>query len=224
MADAFLDAVERRRTYYSLSDASPISDARIQSLVERATQHAPSAYNVQSARVVLLLGERHKQAWRTVAESYASTVPPSNSGTQQQEQREADEQARQARRQRTEKFGSETYGSVVFLENREDIEAQYVQSPDFKESKAFDVWSENATGMLQFAVWTALEAEGLGASLQHHVSTYPAVGRALTEHLALPSSWQCTAMMPFGTPAGPPGRPGKEKPFKPIRDRVIIFK
>lgn len=136
MADAFLDAVERRRTYYSLSDASPIPNARIQSLVERATRHAPSAYNVQSARVVLLLGERHKQAWRIVAESYASTVPASASASasgtqeQEQEQREADEQARQARRQRTEKFGSETYGSIVFLENREDIEGQYVQSPE----------------------------------------------------------------------------------------------
>ena len=35
----------------------------------------------------------------------------------------------------------------------------------------FPVWSENSTGMLQHVIWTALAAEGLGASLQvcHHI-------------------------------------------------------
>lgn len=30
----------------------------------------------------------------------------------------------------------------------------------------FPVWSANTAGMVQLTVWTALEAEGLGASLQ----------------------------------------------------------
>lgn len=37
-------------------------------------------------------------------------------------------------------------------------------------ASVFPTWSENATGMLQFAVWTALSNEGLGCSLQ--VSTH----------------------------------------------------
>lgn len=32
----------------------------------------------------------------------------------------------------------------------------------------FPVWANQSNGMLQFAVWTALELEGLGASLQHY--------------------------------------------------------
>ena len=30
----------------------------------------------------------------------------------------------------------------------------------------FKIWDENAAGIIQYMVWTALEAEGLGASLQ----------------------------------------------------------
>lgn len=33
-------------------------------------------------------------------------------------------------------------------------------------AQAFPVWSQHQTGMLQYIVWTALEKEGLGASLQ----------------------------------------------------------
>lgn len=33
-------------------------------------------------------------------------------------------------------------------------------------AQAFPVWSLHQTGMLQYIVWTALEKEGLGASLQ----------------------------------------------------------
>lgn len=29
--------------------------------------------------------------------------------------------------------------------------------------------------------------------------------------------------MPFGKPAGPPGKPGHPKEFKPLEDRVKVF-
>lgn len=37
-------------------------------------------------------------------------------------------------------------------------------------AQAFPVWSENSAGILQHIVWTALVAEGHGASLQVCVS------------------------------------------------------
>lgn len=87
----------------------------------------------------------------------------------------------------------------------------------------FPVWSQNATGMLQFAVWTALEAEGLGASLQHHAAYADEIASSIQAQLDIPNSWKCTAMMPFGVPVGPPGAPGREKTFKPIAERVKVF-
>jgi hypothetical protein len=34
---------------------------------------------------------------------------------------------------------------------------------------------------------------------------------------------QNTAMLPFGDRAGPPGKPGHQKAFSPVEDRVKVF-
>lgn len=77
--------------------------------------------------------------------------------------------------------------------------------------------------MLQFVVWTALEAEGLGASLQHHGSYSPDIASGIQGAFDLPETWKCTALMPFGVPTGPPGMAGREKTFVPIEERVRVF-
>lgn len=87
----------------------------------------------------------------------------------------------------------------------------------------FPIWSENSTGMIQFAVWTALEAEGLGASLQHHAGYAPAIASGIAEAFNLPAAWKCTALMPFGVPTGPPGNAAREKTFLPLEERVKYF-
>lgn len=61
--DALFEAAEARRSLYTITKKSPISDARIQEIVEAAIKHAPSAFNVQSARAVLLLGAEHDKLW-----------------------------------------------------------------------------------------------------------------------------------------------------------------
>jgi uncharacterized protein len=53
------------------------------------------------------------------------------------------------------------YGSVAFFEDQASIQAFCDNMPAFTE--AFKTWSETSSGMHQFAVWTALEAEGFGA-------------------------------------------------------------
>ena len=57
------DSIKDRRTYYQLSNQSPISDAEIQKIIEHVAYWAPSPFNSQSARMVLLLGENHKKLW-----------------------------------------------------------------------------------------------------------------------------------------------------------------
>jgi predicted oxidoreductase (fatty acid repression mutant protein) len=63
MSDKFLDVVKDRKSLYTLTGNSPIPDSKIQEIVEFAVLHAPSTYNVQSARAVLLLGEQHAKLW-----------------------------------------------------------------------------------------------------------------------------------------------------------------
>ena len=54
-----LNSIRERRSIYSIAKKSPISDERIRELVSLAVMHTPSAFNMQSQRAVLLLGNHH---------------------------------------------------------------------------------------------------------------------------------------------------------------------
>lgn len=61
--DNLLAAVEQRCSCYSLTNKSPIPDSRILDIVNAAVKHAPSSFNVQSARAVVLLRQDHERLW-----------------------------------------------------------------------------------------------------------------------------------------------------------------
>jgi predicted oxidoreductase (fatty acid repression mutant protein) len=52
------------------------------------------------------------------------------------------------------------------------------------------VWEANAQGILQQNIWTALAAEGLGASLQHTLQVTPGAEEALRSVLDVPAEWK----------------------------------
>ena len=78
-------------------------------------------------------------------------------------------------------------------------------------------WAEQANGMLQFAIWTQLEAAGLGASLQHYT---PIIDKDVKDAFLIPSEWRLIAQMPFGKILAPAG----DTEFGKIDDRLKIFK
>lgn len=67
--------------------------------------------------------------------------------------------------------------------------------------------------MHQLVVWTALESEGLGASLQHY---NPLIDDEVKKEWNVPSNWKLIAQMPFGNPTMIP----REKEFQPLDERV----
>ena len=71
----FLQAVERRRTRYALTDRSPVSDDKIEEIISFSVKAAPSAFNSQGARLLVLFGVRHKEFWNLVRESLKAVVP-----------------------------------------------------------------------------------------------------------------------------------------------------
>ena len=48
MQKSFEEALKHRRTYYSISNQSPISDKEIERIVDFAVTNIPSAFNSQS--------------------------------------------------------------------------------------------------------------------------------------------------------------------------------
>lgn len=80
----------------------------------------------------------------------------------------------------------------------------------------FPHWGAQGLAMLQFALWTALETEGLGANLQHH---NPLIDDRVAETWQLPSSWKLDAQLVFG------GRSEKLEPKqkRPVEDKLKVF-
>lgn len=75
MARSFKEAIQHRRTHYGIGNNSPISDNEIHEIIKTAVTHVPSAFNSQSTRIVLLLGESHKKLWEIVKDTLRKIVP-----------------------------------------------------------------------------------------------------------------------------------------------------
>ncbi|MDH6352367.1 nitroreductase family protein [Brevibacillus sp. 1238] len=198
MSKDFFTAVKDRRTYYGISKEAVASDERIRELVEEAVKHTPSSFNSQSARVVVLLGEQHDKLWNLTKETLRKIVPAENFAPTEEKMNA---------------FGN-GYGTVLFFEDQSVVKGLQEKFTAYKDN--FPVWSEQSSGMLQFVVWTALETEGFGASLQHY---NPLINEEVQQTWNLPSEWKLIAQMPFGKPTAQPG----EKQFQPIEERVKFF-
>ncbi|MGZ0052142.1 nitroreductase family protein [Brevibacillus gelatini] len=198
MGKDFFTAVKDRRTYYGISKEAAVSDERIRELVEEAVKHTPSAFNSQSARVVVLLGEQHDKLWNITKETLRKIVPAENFASTEEKMNA---------------FGN-GYGTILFFEDQSVIKSLQEKFAAYKDN--FPIWSEQSSGMLQFVVWTALEIEGFGASLQHY---NPLIDEEVQKTWNLPSEWKLIAQMPFGKPTAQPG----EKQFQPLEERVKFF-
>ena len=71
-----LSAFADRKSVYALSNSSPISDARIIEVVSHCLKHNPSPFNVQSARLIAVLGTEHEKLWDLAAEVYEAAMGP----------------------------------------------------------------------------------------------------------------------------------------------------
>lgn len=199
MSHSFLESIKKRRSIYGISKETVISDDQLEKIVGEALLHTPSAFNSQSARVVLLLGEKHNKLWDMTEETLKAIVP-------------ADSFASTAEKMAGFRSG---YGTVLFFEDGAVIEGLQQQFEAYKDK--FPQWSEHSSGMLQFVVWTALELEGYGATLQHY---NPLIDEKVAKEWDIPASWSLIAQMPFGKPTVGPN----DKSYEPLEKRLKVFK
>ena len=74
MKNTFEEALEHRRSYYSIGSDSPVLDEEIVHIIREAVKNVPSAFNSQSTRIVLLLGDEHKKLWNIVKETLKARI------------------------------------------------------------------------------------------------------------------------------------------------------
>lgn len=199
MEKTLKDALEHRRSYYNITNSSPISDVEIEDILNFAITNTPSAFNSQSTRIVLLLGQNHKKFWDITKESLRKVVPESVFATTEI---------------RINAFAV-GYGTILYYEDQNVIKS--LQSNFNLYASNFPTWSEQTSAMHQLTIWTMLEEKGLGASLQHYNSL---INEEVSKEWSLPDSWKLIAQMPFGAPTAEPDK----KSIQPISERLFIFK
>ncbi|KAH7113249.1 Nitroreductase-like protein [Dendryphion nanum] len=195
---SFLQAVKDRRTIYALNKEAPIKDSEIVDIVKQVVLHVPSSFNSQSARLVVLLNEEHDKFWDATTEVLKAIVP-------------ADQFPSTEQKLQGFKAGK---GTVLFFED--PVPVQNLQKAFPLYAHHFPDWSEHTSAMHQFALWTALEAEGFGANLQHY---NPIVDRKAQETWNVPVEWKLRAQLVFGGKVAEAG----EKEFKPVEgERLFV--
>lgn len=199
MAKDFYTTLKERRSYYGISKEVKIPDERIKEIVEFAVKYTPSAFNSQSARLIVLSGEAHNKLWDITTETLRKVVG---------------DQDFSATQQKMDSFKA-GYGTVLFFEDEAVVKSLQEQFALYAEN--FPIWSNQASGMHQLVVWAGLEAEGLGASLQHY---NPLIDDEVKKEWSIPENWKLIAQMPFGNPTVTPG----EKEFRPLEERIKFFK
>ncbi|WP_059105600.1 nitroreductase family protein [Shouchella shacheensis] len=200
MSKDFFTAIEERRSIYALSKEQVASDERIQEIVEHAVKYVPSAFNSQSARIIVLINDEHDKFWNLTTEALKGVMGSDADFSSTQEKMNGFKSA---------------YGTILFFEDEDTVRGLQEAAPLYADN--FPVWSDQSSGMHQFAIWTALEIEGFGASLQHY---NPIVDEFVVREWNVPETWKLRAQMPFGKPMHQPG----EKEFKPLEERVKIYK
>lgn len=198
MKKDFYTAIADRRSYYGISKEPVISDQSIKELMEQALKHTPSAFNSQSARIVLLLGKNHDKLWDITKDILRGLLDP--------EQFPSTEEKLNSFRA--------GYGTVLFFEDSRVVESLQSQFPTYRDN--FPVWSQQSSGMLQYVVWTALELEGFGVSLQHYSEL---IESRVKSEWNITQEWKLIAQMPFGKPTADPA----EKQYQPTESRLLVL-
>lgn len=194
----FYEAIESRRSHYGINKEEVISDEKIKEIIEHAVQYTPSAFNSQTARVILLLDKHHTKLWDITKEALREIVPAERFAPTEE---------------KIDGFNS-GYGTVLFFEDHDIVEHLQEEFPTYKDN--FPIWSKESSGMHQFNIWTSLGLNGYGASLQHYNEL---IEKQIKEEWSIPEGWKIRAQMPFGKPTSQPG----EKEVKPLEDRVLVF-
>lgn len=185
MSAPFIKQLYARRTIYALSKNDfPISDETVVKVVQDVIAATPSSFNNQTNRAIVLFGASHDKLWSDFAYNGLKGILP--------------EEQFASTAEKLKGFAA-AYGTVLFFEDthiiREFEEKFAIFAPNFVP------WAEQSAGAAQINTWTALEAENVGANLQHYNEI---VREKVEAEFDVPSSWKLSAQLVFGTKVGEP--------------------
>jgi len=196
----FYKAMENRRSIHRLSKESLISQERLEEVVSNALKFAPTAFNGQEQRLVLLMDKKHDRFWELVKSALKAIVPAENFPESEA---------------RINGFSGGT-GTILLYQDTTVTKGLQDAFPMYKDN--FPIWALQATGMLKYILWTSLIQEGYGASIQHYTELVEA---EVNKELNIDPAWKMVGQLPFGKAAQ---SPDANKTFEPVEKRLIVFR
>lgn len=173
----YIDIIKQRRSVYDLHKHLPISENKLMRILEDVITESPTAFNMQSSHVIVLMDGQHKRLWNIVTKTLKDIVP---SNKFEPTQKKMD-------------MFSNAKGTILFFENTQIIEQLKLDYPLYKDQ--FDNFALRGMGILQGNIWNALAEVEIGASLQHY---NPLIDEAVKEEWDVPEHYQLSAQMVFG--------------------------
>jgi len=165
-----IDNLKQRRTYYNLNKTLPVSKSEVKKVIEDITELIPDAFNMKSARVLVVMDKKQDELWDRIFDTFEGKVP----------------------REKIDGFKAAA-GTILYFYDEEVVGALQEKFPTYADN--FPVWANQANGMLQINIWTGLRELGIGANLQHY---NPVIDSLVQEMFEVPKSWKLIAQMPFG--------------------------
>ena len=175
--NSFQEAVTQRRSIYKLGRNIPVLQTEIMATIERMTKEIPSPFNMQSSRVVVTMLDHHENVWEITKDALKKIVPAEKFA---------------ATEEKIDGFAA-AYGTILFYEESDTIYEMQKKYPAYADN--FPIWAAQSNGMLQFAIWTALEDMGLGVNIQHYNML---IDEDVKKIFDIPGSWDLVAQMVFG--------------------------
>ena len=176
------DSLAKRRSYYKLNKNLPVSQDEVIKTIETITELVPDAFNMKSARVIIALHDKQDKLWDEIYDTFGGKVA----------------------REKIDSFKSAA-GTILYFIDNDVVNAMQDKFPLYAAN--FPIWANQANGMLQIAIWTALRELNVGANIQHY---NPVIDKAVAKLFNVSENYTLIAQMPFGGIAEEPAPKDKE--------------
>lgn len=193
----FEEVLEERRSIRVLEKSKHATPEKLEEILKLAL-HAPSSFNSQSSRMVVLFDRAHEKFW-DIAKAELEKVTPPDAFSQTVEKLKGFQGGN---------------GTILFYENT-TITKKLMEDFPLYEDK-FEQWAQHSNAMLEYAVWLALAENEIAASLQHY---NPLVDADAAKQWDIPKEWVLVAQMPFGKAEEEPG----DKSLNPFDEMVRFY-
>ncbi|MFC6261229.1 nitroreductase family protein [Levilactobacillus fujinensis] len=200
METKFIELSKQRRTIYNLGRNVKLSTGELTKLIQESIKQAPTSFNNQTQRAVILFGDAHEKLWDIVIDRLKQEVP--------------DEAAFAKTTAKVNAFKA-AFGTILFYTETKTVKQFEENFPLYAAN--FQDWSEQSQGGAQQAVWTSLAENGIGANLQHY---NPLIDDEVRAAFNIPGSWKLRAEMDFGSIESP----ADAKDYMADDDRFLVFK